>query len=163
MTRVAVIPACLALLPEYRSQGDPVADLRAAVDTAVAWLGAPVAVVASGPGARVAAAALDRRAEHSGDEPSILVTLNGSASRTPKAPAYFDPRAEGFDDELRAALLGPDAAALRHVDAALGSELGADLDTLGEFADLVGDARLVSVDYDDARYGVQFWAMRWQA
>jgi hypothetical protein len=163
VTRIALIPGCLALLPEYRSLGDPVAELRGAVSTATGWLGGQVEIVGSAQGGRVAAAALASRAEHGEAERSILVTLNGSASRTEKAPGYFDPRAEPFDADLRAALTTADADALRGIDAALGAELGADLAALAELADLVAGAELVSVDFDEAPFGVQYWVLRWQS
>ncbi|MFT4286971.1 hypothetical protein [Nocardioides sp.] len=87
---------------------------------------------------------------------------NGSAKRTEKAPGYLDPRAEPFDAELRAALVAPSPADLRAVDDGLAKELWASTESFGELADLLEGARLVSVDYDDAPYGVQYWVMRWQ-
>ena len=54
--RVVLVPGVLALLPEYASLTDPVAELRAACLAAVAWLveeGGPVTVVADAQGRRV--------------------------------------------------------------------------------------------------------------
>ena len=54
--RAALVPGVLALLPEYAGLDDPVADLRAAVHEAAAWLAeivGPLAVVADEQGARV--------------------------------------------------------------------------------------------------------------
>ena len=57
--RVALVPGALALLPEYASVEDPVAELRAASVAAVRWLaagGRPVEIVADAQGERVARA-----------------------------------------------------------------------------------------------------------
>jgi len=81
--RVVIVPGVLALRPEYASIDDPVADLRKAVDEAIAWLG-----------------------------DGKLVVANGSAKRTEKAPGHFDERAEAFDEALGAALRAGDLAGL---------------------------------------------------
>lgn len=138
--RVVLIPGVLALRPEYASLVDPVAELRAAVDAAVAWAG-PDGLVAVG---------------------------NGSAKRTEKAPGYFDERAEAFDARLRDALVAPSPAVLRGVDPALAHELWASVESFGTLADalerMVSTGSItVSVDYDDAPYGVQYWVIRWEA
>ena len=55
--RVVLVPGVLALLPEYASLSDPVAELRAACLSAVSWLvdgDGPVSVVADAQGRRVA-------------------------------------------------------------------------------------------------------------
>lgn len=141
MTRVVLVPGALALRPEYASLRDPVAELRAAVDAALAWAGE-------------AGAARE------------VVVGNGSAKRTEKAPGHFDERAEAFDDRLRAALAAPDPAALLAVDAALAEELWTEAAPFHRLGDLLaaggGPARVVSVDYDDAPYGVQYWVIRYQ-
>jgi hypothetical protein len=54
---------------------------------------------------------------------ALLVLGDASARRTEKAPGYLDPRAAGYDAEVRAALASGDPARL----AALDPELGADL------------------------------------
>ena len=105
MTRVALVPGVLALLPEYAGIEDPVAELRAAALGAVGWLGREVTVLAGAQGARVADHLLDTTAR-SGDEPSYLVVGNGSAKRTEKAPGHFDERAEPFDLALGESLRG---------------------------------------------------------
>ena len=129
--RVVVVPAVPALRSEYASLTDPVADLRAAVAEATAWLGE-----------------------------GRLVTANGSAKRTEKAPGYFDERAEPFDTALGAALRAGDLGALGDLDRALAKELWADVDGLVDLAGL-GAVTEVQVDYDDAPYGVQYWVVRW--
>lgn len=132
--KVVLIPGVLALRPEYASLIDPVADLRAAVDAAVGWAGPE----------------------------GLVVVGNGSAKRAEKAPGHLDERAEGFDAALRDALAEPSPEALRAIDPALAEELWASVESLGTLADALEGARLVSVDYDDAPYGVQYWVMRWQ-
>lgn len=91
-----------------------------------------------------------------------VFVANGSAKRTEKAPGYLDERAEGFDAAVRESLVAPHPAGLRAVDEALATELWADLAALPELADALEGATLVSVDYDDAPYGVQYWVVRWQ-
>ncbi|SFC67983.1 hypothetical protein SAMN04487968_109148 [Nocardioides terrae] len=166
MSRIAVVPGCLALLPAYASLRDPVAPLRVAALSAVEWLGPDVEVVGSDAGRRVGAALLDEVARagapaQPGDR-DRLVVLNGSACRTEKAPGYLDPRAEAYDALLGAALAGPDLAALKDVDLELGRELLADVEALPALVDALAGAELVSVDYADAPYGVQYWVMRWE-
>ena len=53
--RAVLVPGVLALLPEYASLDDPVAELRAVCLDAVRWLGSDVTVLADEQGARVAA------------------------------------------------------------------------------------------------------------
>jgi hypothetical protein len=184
MTRVVLVPGVLALLPAYRSIEDPVAPLRAAVHEAVAWLGPAPRIVADERGRRVAGALLHAcgldtpppggsgystsggvggRAASVSDEESVLVVGNGSARRTDASPGPFDPRAVPFDEALGAALRTPDPHALRAVDRRVSDELWADTGRFAELADLLRDASLAGVDYDDAPYGVQYWVMRWQA
>jgi len=162
---VALVPGVLALLPEYASLRDPIAELRAAIDTATSWLGGDVEIIATEQGRRVAECALAARtgaAAAADVERSILVVLNGSACRTEKAPGFFDERAEVFDASLRAALATPAPEALRQVDVTLANELWADVAALPQLADLLTGARTVSVDHDAAPYGVQYWVMRWE-
>jgi hypothetical protein len=155
VTRVALVPGVLALLPEYAGIDDPVAELRAACLSAAAWLGRDVRVLASAQGDRVAAYLLEAT-DHDHDQPSYLVVGNGSAMRTEKAPGHFDERAEDFDTALGESLRAGRPA----VDVALARELWADVDAIVELGDLdrLGSAQ---VDYDDAPYGVQYWVMRW--
>ena len=169
MTRVALVPGVLALLPEYASVEDPVASLRAACLEAVAWLGRSPRIVADAQGARVAAALLAEvvSAAESGEggDPThdVLVVANGSARRTDASPGPYDERAVPFDAALDSALRGPDPAALRSVDVGLAEELWAATGSLPGLADALEGAHLVGVDYDDAPYGVRYWVMRWQS
>ena len=182
--RVVVVPSTLALLPAYASIDDPVADLRRAVEEAVAWLledGLAAALSAS-PGARRiaehllddggrATSASERSAETRSAEtrsaettPGLLVVANGSARRTDKAPGHFDDRAAAFDAAIGKALADGDPTGLADIDLDLADELWAlpDADVLRTLPDRVGTVEAVQVDYDDAPYGVQYWVVRWQ-
>jgi hypothetical protein len=92
--------------------------------------------------------------------PPTLLVGSGSACRTEKAPGFLDERAAAFDDALRAALLSGDVSA---VDLGLGRELLASLDGIGRLGEVVTPGAEVSVDYDDAPFGVQYWVMRWES
>ncbi|RNL80094.1 hypothetical protein [Nocardioides marmorisolisilvae] len=131
--KLLIVPGVLALRPEYASIEDPVAELRKAVAEATDWLG-------------------DGR----------LVTANGSAMRTEKAPGHFDARAETFDAALGAALRAGDLAALRRLDTVLAEELWADVAALVAIAGELSEVTSVEVDYDDDPYGVQYWVVRWE-
>jgi hypothetical protein len=177
--RAVLVPGVLALLPEYAGLTDPVADLRAACLSAVAWLGegGPVEVVGSPQGERVAGAllvgagvsrlgrqgALAPRPAGGGQgalapRPPMLVVGNGSARRTEKAPGHLDPRSHAFDEALGRALRVGDAEALSGIDQVLARELWADTEHL---PGLVGLGPAAAVDYDDDPFGVQYWVMRW--
>jgi hypothetical protein len=159
VTRVVLVPGALALLPEYASIEDPVADLRAACLAAVGWLGADVTVLADAQGARVAAHLL-ASTTRSGDQPSYLVVGNGSARRTEKAPGHLDERAAAFDADLGRRLKDGPADSVAAVDRELARELWASVDSMVEMAALP-DLAPVQVDYDDDPYGVQYWVIRW--
>lgn len=132
--KVAVVPGVLALEPRYASLVDPVPQLRAAVAAAREWAG-PAGVV---------------------------VTLNGSARRTTESPGPYDERAVPFDDHLLAALVACDLDVLRAVDPGLAVDLWASTEQLPALVDLLaGRTWTVSVDYDDAPYGVAWWVLRY--
>jgi hypothetical protein len=164
--RIVIVPSTLALLPAYASLEDPVADLRKAVDGAVAWLleDGPVAgTAASVPGQKVVRHLVGNPAV---TVPGLLVAANGSARRTEKAPGHLDDRAAGFDAAIGEALAGGDLAALAAIDLGLAEELWAGDDALALVAlgrRLGQQTRVtdVQVDYDDAPYGVQYWVVRW--
>lgn len=134
--RVAVVPGVLALRPEYASLVDPVPALRAAVEAATAWA----------------------------DE---IVQANGSARRTHASPGPYDDRAVPFDDALYGALTAADHAALRAVDQSLAKDLWAETGALPRLADALESGPAgewtVSVDYDDAPYGVAWWVVRYES
>ena len=54
---------------------------------------------------------------------ALLVVGDGSACRTNKAPGYFDPRAEAFDETVAQALAAADMDTLLRLDPALAAEL----------------------------------------
>lgn len=162
--RIAVVPGVLALLPEYAAQQDPVAELRAACLDAVAWLGPDPVVLGDAQGERVgrsllAAVEEGRRARP--ETTGYLVVANGSARRTESSPGPYDDRAQPFDDVLAKALLTPDAEALRAVDQELAAELWASTSALPRLAELLTGGETVTVDYDDAPHGVQYWVVRY--
>lgn len=165
MTRVALVPGVLALLPEYAGQLDPVAELRAACLAAVGWLGPDVTVLADEQGARVAAYLLGVSTSSTTGGGSTtggaayLVVANGSATRTEKAPGHLDERAAAFDAAL--------GESLRHgrpeVDPALARELWASVEGIERLRDagVLDGLGPATVDYDDDPFGVQYWVMRW--
>ncbi|WP_207568276.1 hypothetical protein [Nocardioides sp. PD653-B2] len=91
---------------------------------------------------------------------SYLVVGNGSACRTEKAPGFLDDRAAAFDDALRSALVAGDVSG---VDLALGRELLASLDGISRLGEILAPGAEVTIDYDDAPLGVQYWVMRWES
>ncbi|HET6166401.1 MAG TPA: hypothetical protein VFE07_06200 [Marmoricola sp.] len=162
---MVIVPGTLALLQEYASIEDPVADLRRTVDDAVAWLveEEPARFTCATPAAhRIAEQVLGDR--FSADGPGLLVVANGSATRTEKAPGHFDERAAEFDAAIGTALAEGDPAALATIDLALADELWAlpDADVLRTLGDRVGRVTSAQVDHDDAPYGVQYWVVRWE-
>lgn len=163
MTRIVLVPGCLALLSAYASLDDPVAGLRAACESAVAWLGRDVRVIAEEQGARVAEELLARRTRHEESvAQSCLVVANGSACRSESAPGYLDERAAPFDESLGTALSGPDPEALSEVDQQVAAQLWATTSLWPRLARELQGARTVAVDFDDAPFGVHYWVMRWQ-
>jgi hypothetical protein len=168
VTRVVLVPGVLALLPEYAGLEDPVAELRAACLSAVAWLGpGPVAILADPQGQRVATSLLEAcggfetgaSAPSSTTAAAYLVVGNGSACRSEKAPGHLDERAHAFDAELGAALSSSDA---NWPSFDLGDDLLASLDGIGRLRELLPTSYEAVVDYDDDPFGVQYWVLRWQ-
>ena len=161
-----MVPPVLALLPEYAGREDPVAALRAAAGSAVAWLAEDGAVRVVSSDAQV-----ERVAEHllataapaalrDGGSPGLLVMANGSAKRSEKAPGHLDPRAAGFDQELGAALATGDTAALGRLDEALAADLWATgAAGLRALAGLIVTEAVV--DHAEDTYGVAYWVVRW--
>ena len=137
MTRVVLVPGVLALLPEYAGLEDPVAELRAACLSAVAWLGPDGRRCSPTRRAtRVADALLDgmRGFRRPPTGASYLVVGNGSACRSEKAPGHLDERAAAYDDALRAALTSS-----RHAnwpDIELGKGLLASLDGISRLREV---------------------------
>jgi hypothetical protein len=160
--RVVVVPSTLALLPEYASVEDPIAELREAVLAAVEWLvedGSAEVLAATPAAERIGAHLLGSRRERGA---GLLVVANGSARRTEKAPGHFDERAADFDKEIGAALAAGDPSALARIDFGPAEELWApDAPAFMQLAS-AADVTDVDVDYDDDPYGVQYWVVRWE-
>jgi hypothetical protein len=174
VSRVVLVPGTLALLPEYPSLEDPVAELRTACRDAVAWLveAGPVMILADDQGRRigehlVSEAGGSPRVRRSPDdlwerEATVLAVGNGSACRTEKAPGHLDERAAMFDAGLGSCLRNGRSDALAAIDRELAHELWASVDAIVELA-RGPELSLVQVDYDDDPYGVQYWVVRWDA
>lgn len=161
MTRVVLVPGVLALLPEYASLDDPVAELRAACLSAVSWLGPDVTVLADEQGARVGRSLLEaasHRPPAAGSDTSYLVVGNGSACRSERAPGHLDERAHPFDAALGVALSSSD---MDWPSFGLGKDLLASLDGIDRLRELLPTAYQAVVDYADDPFGVQYWVMRW--
>ncbi|MFI0777255.1 class III extradiol dioxygenase subunit B-like domain-containing protein [Streptomyces sp. NPDC021212] len=104
-----------------------------------------------------------RKLAASAERVALLVMGDGSACRTLKAPGYLDERAAAFDAEVARALASADTGALASLDEELAHELKAAgraplqvLAGAGEGAGLKGELR-----YDEAPYGVGYFAARW--
>jgi hypothetical protein len=160
VSRVVLVPGTLALLPEYPSLEDPVAELRTACRRAVAWLGGDVTVLAGPQGARVAAHLL-ATTTRTGDEPSYLAVGNGSACRSEKAPGFLDEASFDFDVGLADALTTPDPTALAGMDPTTSAALLAATEGIRALGEVLTSAHVATVDYDDDPYGVQYWVVRW--
>jgi hypothetical protein len=170
VTGVVLIPGVLALLPEYASLEDPVAELRETVLEAVSSLDGAVEVLADEQGRRVGEWALEfagsrdgRRAtpSASGGGTSYLVVGNGSARRSTEAPGYLDARAVAFDAELGHSLKEGLWDSLAAVDVDLAKQLWASVEGIVAMA-RIPDPGIGEVLYEDDPFGVQYWVMRWQ-
>lgn len=188
---VAVLPPVPALLPEYASQLDPLADLRQACRDAATWLtsrapsrivllGDRPALLDSGAGAaqttgeRVARSILDDvaftgeivwgdLADAWPDDP-VLVLANGSARRGEKAPGHLDERSFGFDAAIEAALAQGDPAALRALDVDLGSTLLATGTCALQTLGHVVDRQVrPTMFYAADPFGVRYWVVTWES
>lgn len=106
---------------------------------------------------------LGRQLATDAERVALLVLGDGSATRSLKAPGYFDERAEGFDAGLARALGAADSAALRALDPVLAAELQVSgrsssqvLAGAAESADLAGELL-----HDSAPYGVGYLVATW--
>jgi hypothetical protein len=94
---------------------------------------------------------------------ALLVMADGSATRSDKAPGFFDERAETFDAAIASALSSGDADALMALDAGLGAALGSTgvpaLHVLGELTK--GASVAAHLRYDGAPFGVGYLVADW--
>lgn len=98
---------------------------------------------------------------------ALLVMGDGSAARTPKAPAAYDPRAEAYDANVAAALAAGDATALLALDAAEAASLAASGRSAWQVAAsavLAQTASPPTADLlaDQAPYGVGYLVATWR-
>ena len=180
-TRIVVVPGVPALLPRFAGVIDPVADMRAACLTAVAWLlhDSPDRVVLLGArqpysvnvgrhllgvsrfSGEIEVSLLPGPAPDLGGA-AVLAVADGSACRSEKAPGYLDERAFDFDAAVGAALATGDHKALATLDEDLGKDLWAAgapvLRALGCAVHIVDSA---CVSYTGDPFGVQYWVARW--
>jgi hypothetical protein len=95
---------------------------------------------------------------------ALLVVGDGSAARSDRAPAYYDPRAEGFDTAIAGHLARGDVAGLGGVDQALAAELGCGGWAAWRWAAATIGDRPVSAAQLAAHvapYGVGYFVARW--
>ncbi len=92
------------------------------------------------------------------DRVGLLVVADGSARRSPKAPGYFDERAEPYDSAVQQAITSGDLGALRRLHPELARELMASgwaaLQVLAAAFD--ADRPRTTVHYADAPFGVGY-------
>ncbi|KQX56160.1 MULTISPECIES: hypothetical protein [unclassified Streptomyces] len=128
------------------------------------WADAPIEGLAvDGAATPDVCAGLGRGLADSAGRVALLVTGDGSACRTVKAPGYLDERAAAFDAEAARALGAADAAALLALDPELAYELKAagraPWQVLAGAAEGAGlDGRLL---FEDAPYGVGYFVAAW--
>ena len=105
-----------------------------------------------------ACAALGRALAGRAGRVALLVVGDGSARRTPKAPGWFDDRAEAFDAATERAVGSGDLAALLDVDPALATDLqAAGRPAWQVLAGAAGEGRVASdLHYADAPLGVGY-------
>ena len=98
-----------------------------------------------------------------GGRVGVLVMGDGSARRSPAAPGHLDPRADGFDAGVAAALRAGDPARLRALDSVLGAELlAAGVPAWRLTGRLAAGSRYrADLLYDDAPFGVGYLVAVW--
>lgn len=99
-----------------------------------------------------------------GDTAALVVVGDGSARRTEKAPGYLDPRADGYDAEVVAALESGDPQRLAALDVALGAELlCAGAPAWSAVAGLLDGRYTAGIGYTGAPFGVGYFVATWTA
>ncbi|MEU7884782.1 hypothetical protein AB0B54_04720 [Microbispora bryophytorum] len=110
-------------------------------------------------------AALGRRLATSAPRVALLVMGDGSARRTEKAPGYIHPGAVPYDETLAGALASGDAGRLLGLDPDEAREQWAAgraaFQVLGGAAEGAPPPAASELLYDDAPYGVGYFAARW--
>lgn len=163
--RIVLVPAAPGLLPCAGSI-DPFAEARsAALDALRSALASAESVAVLGA-AEIASSLLEQ-AGYTGELVSegadlVVVAADGSATRTEKAPGFFDPRSAEFDDGVETALATGDAAALAQLDESLAAELWCrGVPGFQAMARLLPAPASATVTYADAPYGVAYWVASW--
>ncbi|HWU31520.1 MAG TPA: hypothetical protein VN108_01530, partial [Marmoricola sp.] len=91
-----------------------------------------------------------------------VVSADGSATRTEKAPGYFDERAADFDKCIEEALANGDATTLGGLDPDLADELWCrGVPAFRAMAELMPNPSQADLIYSDAPYGVAYWVATW--
>jgi hypothetical protein len=100
-----------------------------------------------------------------GERIALLVMGDGAPSRSEKAPGYLDPRADGFDAAVAAALASGDPQRLAALDTDLARSLQAAGWPAWESAArlLAGRTYEATLRYDAAPYGVGYFVADWIA
>lgn len=93
---------------------------------------------------------------------SLLVVADGSATRSEKAPAYFDPRAATFDGLIAQALQAGSPEQLAGLDPLRAAELGAAGLPAWAAAGAVAGPWQAELIYDQAPYGVGYFVAVWR-
>lgn len=163
--KLVLVPAAPALLP-CEGLIDPFEDVRFAAVSALADALESAQSVAV-RGSDVIAESLLRQAGYSGPivdgtADLVVISADGSATRTEKAPGFFDERAADFDKAIETALIQGDAAALAGLDEPLARELWCrGVPGFRAMAALMPTPMATSVTYADAPYGVAYWVATW--
>ncbi|MGN6721327.1 MAG: hypothetical protein ACTHJM_01795 [Marmoricola sp.] len=163
--RIVLVPAAPGLLP-CRGLIDPFEEARAAALDALSVALASSETVAV-LGSEEIAESLLRQAGFGGSlvdglADLVVVSADGSATRTEKAPGFFDERAADFDKSIEAALAHGDAGALAALDDELARELWCrGVPAFRAMAALMPSPITTTVTYADAPYGVAYWVATW--
>jgi hypothetical protein len=132
--------------------------LGATLLRAAGFPGGTVFQAVAADAAPAACAALGRSLVDGAERVALLVVGDGSARRTPKAPGWFDARAEAFDAATDRAVRSGDLGALLDLDPDLATALqAAGRPAWQVLAGAAGDLPCHSrVDYADAPLGVGY-------
>lgn len=163
--RIVLVPAAPGLMP-CEGLIDPFKDARTAALMALkeGIAGADSVAVLGSEGI---AASLLHQTGYRGDLVNgpadlVVVSADGSATRTEKAPGFFDERAAEFDKVIETALSAGDAQALAKIDPELADELWCrGVQAFHRMAALMPHPTSSAVTYADCPYGVAYWVATW--